>query len=163
MWSVSRQAADLSCGRERAQWSLGPSRVHVAEGTGCPSLSPRCCWGIEPMGMGFGSGSSWTACCYPCFWDLQGGSVVASRRWPEVPFSPEGSVWRAGQESPDSGDRCLGGAGGLGVTGKGRSIHIWPAAAQGQGRRGSLFGWERYCMSLKVQPPESSGFIGLET
>lgn len=49
------------------------------------------------------------------------------------------------------------------MTGKGCSIHIWPAAAQGQGHRGSLFGWELYFMSLKVQPPESSVFIGPET
>lgn len=52
---------------------------------------------------------------------------------------------------------------GWGVTGKGCSIHIWPAAAQGQGHRGSLFGWELYFMSLKVQPPESFVFIGPET
>ena len=35
------------------------------------------------------------------------------------------------------------------MTGKGRSIHIRPAAARGQGRGDSLFGWERYFMFSK--------------
>lgn len=138
----------------------------MAEGTGCPSLSSRCCafGAIEPHGDGIqkwqqldglpaipGSGT-----CKVALWLLLEGGQ-------RFPFPWEGSVWRAGQESPDSGDQCLGGAEGLGVTGKGCSIHIWPAAVQGQGHRGSLFGWERYFMSLKVQPPESSGFIGPKT
>ena len=102
MWSVSRQAADLSCGRECAQWSLGPSRVHVAEGTGCPSLSPRCCafgalspwgWDSEVAALGLPAAIPASGTCKVALWLLLEGG----QRFPFPRKGPFGELGRRAQ------------------------------------------------------------------